>query len=152
MFLHLPHKYEIMTDNEFRKAVKDGIPDDLPTVKPFDTEVNHAPGRKNILSLEEKKLAIRNALRYFPKKHHAVLAPEFADELVKFGRIYMYRFRPAYKIFARDIQAYPHRSKQAAAIMLMLSNNLDDAVAQHPHELIAMVGTARYSRTGPSTS
>ncbi len=140
MFLHLPHKYEIMTDNEFRKAVKEGIPDDLPTVKPFDTEVNHAPGRKDILSLEEKKLAIRNALRYFPKKHHAVLAPEFADELVKFGRIYMYRFRPAYKIFARDIQAYPHRSKQAAAIMLMLSNNLDDAVAQHPHELITYGG------------
>jgi len=129
-----------MTDNEFRKAVREGIPGELPPVKPFDTEVNHAPVRKDILSPEEKKLALQNALRYFPEKHHAVLAPEFAGELKDFGRIYMYRFRPDYKVFARDIQAFPHRSKQAAAIMLMLSNNLDDAVAQHPHELITYGG------------
>jgi len=129
-----------MTDNEFRKAVREGIPDELPPLKPFDPEVNHAPRRKDLLSLEEKKLAIRNALRYFPKKHHAVLAPEFAGELSEYGRMYMYRFRPDYKIFARDIQAFPHRSKQAAAIMLMLSNNLDDAIAQHPHELITYGG------------
>ena len=129
-----------MTDNEFRKAVREGIPDELPPVRPFDPDVNHAPRRKDILSVEEKKLAIRNALRYFPKKHHAVLAQEFADELRNFGRIYMYRFRPDYKIFARDIQAFPHRSRQAAALMLMLSNNLDDAVAQHPHELITYGG------------
>jgi urocanate hydratase len=129
-----------MTDNEFRKAVQEGIPDELPPLKPFDPEINHAPRRKDLLSLEEKKLAIRNALRYFPKKHHAVLAPEFARELSKYGRIYMYRFRPDYQIFARDIQAYPHCSKQAAAIMLMLSNNLDDTVAQHPHELITYGG------------
>jgi urocanate hydratase len=129
-----------MADNEFRKAVREGIPDELPPLKPFDTEVNHAPVRKDILSPEEKKLALRNALRYFPEKHHAVLAPEFAGELNNFGRIYMYRFRPDYKIFARDIQAFPHRSRQAAAIMLMLSNNLDDTVAQHPHELITYGG------------
>ncbi len=129
-----------MTDNEFRKAVREGIPDKLPPVRPFDPDVNHAPRRKDILSVEEKKLAIRNALRYFPKKHHAVLAQEFADELRNFGRIYMYRFRPDYKIFARDIQAFPHRLRQAAALMLMLSNNLDDAVAQHPHELITYGG------------
>jgi len=129
-----------MTDNEFRKAVREGIPDELPPLKPFDPEVNHAPRRKDLLSLEEKKLAIRNALRYFPKMHHAVLAPEFAEELSDYGRIYMYRFRPDYKIFARDIQAFPHRSKQAAAIMLMLSNNLDDTVAQHPYELITYGG------------
>lgn len=140
MFLHLPHKYEVMTDNEFRKAVREGIPEELPPLKPFDPEVNHAPRRKDILSPEEKRLAIRNALRYFPRKHHAVLAPEFADELRDFGRIYMYRFRPDYKIFARDIQAYPHRSLQAAAIMLMLNNNLDETVAQHPHELITYGG------------
>jgi len=129
-----------MTDKKFKKAVREGIPDELPPFKPFDPDVNHAPRRKDILSLEEKKLAIRNALRYFPKKHHAVLAPEFADELKEFGRIYMYRFRPDYKIYARDIKAYPHRSRQAAAIMMMLSNNLDNAVAQHPHELITYGG------------
>ena len=87
-----------MTDNEFRKAVREGIPDELPPLKPFDPEVNHAPRRKDLLSLEEKKLAIRNALRYFPKKHHAVLAPEFAEELSDYGRIYMYRFRPDYEM------------------------------------------------------
>ena len=129
-----------MTDNEFRTAVREGIPDELPPLRPFDPEVNHAPRRKDILSPDEKKLAIRNALRYFPKKHHAVLASEFADELKNYGRIYMYRFRPDYKIYARDIRAFPHRSVQAAAMMLMLSNNLDDAVAQHPHELITYGG------------
>ncbi|KPL09920.1 MAG: urocanate hydratase [Bacteroides sp. SM23_62] len=129
-----------MTDSKFRKAVMEGIPDELPPAKPFDPDVNHAPRRKDILSVENKKLAIRNALRYFPKKHHAVLAREFADELRNYGRIYMYRFRPDYRIFARDIQAFPHRSRQAAAVMLMLSNNLDEAVAQHPHELITYGG------------
>ena len=129
-----------MTENEFRKAVMEGIPEELPAEKSYDPEKNHAPRRRDILSEDEKKLALRNALRYFPEKHHGILAGEFADELSRYGRIYMYRFRPDYKIFARDIRAYPHRSEQAAAIMLMLSNNLDDAVAQHPHELITYGG------------
>jgi len=129
-----------MDIHTFQNAVLQGIPDILPGPKPFDPAVNHAPKRKDILSTEEKKLALSNALRYFPQKHHAVLAPEFADELKRFGRIYMYRFRPDYRIFARDIESFPHKSKQAAAIMLMLSNNLDDAVAQHPHELITYGG------------
>ncbi len=129
-----------MTDKEFRKLVAEGIPEHIPSVKPYDPRVNHAPRRKDILSTEEKKLALRNALRYFPARHHDALAPEFAKELVTYGRIYMYRYRPDYKMFARDIEAYPHRSKQAAAIMLMLSNNLDEAVAQHPHELITYGG------------
>lgn len=117
-----------------------GIPDTLPAPKAWDPTVNHAPKRKQILTLEEKKLAIRNALRYFPEKHHAVLAEEFARELNEYGRIYMYRFRPDYKIYARSIHDFPHRSIQAASIMLMLSNNLDNAVAQHPHELITYGG------------
>lgn len=125
---------------DFQQAVLQGIPEDLPAPKPYDPTVNHAPVRKDILKPEEKKLALKNALRYFPEKHHAALATEFAAELKKFGRIYMYRFRPDYKIHARDLAAFPHRSKQAAAIMLMLSNNLDDAVAQHPHELITYGG------------
>jgi urocanate hydratase len=129
-----------MTREEFQKAVLQGIPEELPALKPYDSSVNHAPVRKQILNKEEKKLAIRNALRYFDKKHHAMLAPEFARELKDYGRIYMYRFRPDYKIFARSINDYPYRSKQAAAIMLMLSNNLDEAVAQHPHELITYGG------------
>ncbi len=129
-----------MTQNDFQRAILQGIPDILPAPKPFDTEANHAPKRKDILSPAEKKLALKNALRYFAAKHHAVLAPEFAEELKTYGRIYMYRFRPDYRIFARDLEAFPHRSKQAAAIMLMLSNNLDDAVAQHPHELITYGG------------
>jgi len=129
-----------MTDKEFRKLVAEGIPGSIPALKPFDPVVNHAPRRKDILSHEEKKLALRNALRYFPADHHKVLAPEFAKELAEYGRIYMYRYRPDYKIHARSIDAYPHRSKQAAAIMMMLSNNLDDAVAQHPHELITYGG------------
>ncbi|MBK9291343.1 MAG: urocanate hydratase [Bacteroidetes bacterium] len=128
------------TLHAFKQAILQGIPDELPNPKPYDPGINHAPIRKDILSREEKRLALKNALRYFPKKHHAVLAEEFAEELRTYGRIYMYRYRPDYKIHARSIDAFPHRSKQAAAIMLMLSNNLDDAVAQHPHELITYGG------------
>ncbi|HQH19743.1 MAG TPA: urocanate hydratase [Bacteroidales bacterium] len=129
-----------MSLTDFQKAIIQGIPDNLPVPKPYDEKINHAPKRKDILTNEEKKLAIRNALRYFDKKHHAVLAKEFAQELKDYGRIYMYRFRPDYKIYARSINEFPHKSKQAAAIMLMLSNNLDYAVAQHPHELITYGG------------
>jgi urocanate hydratase len=125
---------------DFKQQISQGIPNELPPVKPYETAVNHAPKRKDILSKEEKKLAIRNALRYFDAKHHAMLAKEFAQELRDYGRIYMYRFRPDYKIYARHINEYPHKSKQAAAIMLMLQNNLDDAVAQHPRELITYGG------------
>ncbi len=124
----------------FQTAILKGIPDILPAPKTYDPTINHAPKRKEILNATEKKLAIRNALRYFDPKHHAVLANEFANELKTYGRIYMYRFRPDYKIYARPIEAYPAKSKQAAAIMLMLQNNLDDAVAQHPHELITYGG------------
>ena len=126
--------------NDFQKEILAGIPDELPCVKEYDLTVNHAPKRKDILTKEEKKLALRNALRYFPAKHHATLAPEFAEELEKYGRIYMYRFRPSYKIYARPIEEYPAKSRQAAAIMLMIQNNLDHAVAQHPHELITYGG------------
>src|SRR5246127_1252650 len=129
-----------MTTAEFKKTVLAGIPNELPALKEFDKTLNHAPKRKDILNEAEKKLALRNALRYFDKKHHAVLAKEFAEELKTYGRIYMYRFRPDYKIYARPINDYPHQSKQAAAIMHMLSNNLDYAVAQHPHELITYGG------------
>ncbi|MDD2962847.1 MAG: urocanate hydratase [Bacteroidales bacterium] len=129
-----------MEITSFQKAILQGIPDVLPEPKPYDRSVNHAPKRKEILTPAEKKLALRNALRYFDPRHHAVLAPEFARELSDYGRIYMYRFRPDYKIFARSVNDYPHQSSQAAAIMLMLSNNLDDAVAQHPHELITYGG------------
>lgn len=129
-----------MTSEEFKKTVSQGIPSELPGVKAYETNINHAPKRKDILSADEKKLAIRNALRYFDSKHHSVLAKEFAEELKTYGRIYMYRFRPDYKIYARPINDYPHQSKQAAAIMHMLSNNLDYAVAQHPHELITYGG------------
>ncbi len=125
---------------EFQKLVLQGIPFELPAIKAFDRSLNHAPKRKDILNDAEKKLALRNALRYFDKKHHAVLAKEFAEELKTYGRIYMYRFRPDYKIYARPINDFPHQSKQAAAIMHMLSNNLDYAVAQHPHELITYGG------------
>ena len=127
-----------MTD--FQKSIIEGIPDVLPAPKPFDPTVNHAPHRKQILTAEEKKLALRNALRYFPPKHHAELIPEFKEELETYGRIYMYRLRPDYKIYARSIDDFPYRSRQAAAIMLMISNNLDMAVAQHPHELIVYGG------------
>lgn len=129
-----------MTTDQFRKLILQGIPEKLPPPKAFDASLNHAPKRKDILSTEEKKLAVANALRYFPKKFHPVLAKEFAEELKTYGRIYMYRFRPDYKIYARPIKEYPCRSKQAAAIMHMLSNNLDYAVAQHPHELITYGG------------
>ncbi|MFW5662801.1 MAG: urocanate hydratase, partial [Bacteroidota bacterium] len=115
----------------FREDIKRGIPDELPPAKKRDENVSHAPKRKDILNEEEKRLALKNALRYFDKKHHEELAPEFARELKDYGRIYMYRLMPDYKISARRIDDFPHNSKQAAAIMLMLSNNLDYAVAQH---------------------
>lgn len=121
-------------------AIRAGIPDVLPEPREYDKEVNHAPKRKEILTEDEKKLALRNALRYFPKKFHKTLAPEFAAELRDYGRIYMYRFRPTYDMYARSIDEYPHKSEQAAAIMLMIQNNLNPAVAQHPHELIVYGG------------
>lgn len=126
--------------NKFQEEILAGIPAELPEVKPYDTEVNHAPKRKDILSEEEKVLALKNALRYFPAKHHKVLAKEFAQELKEYGRIYMYRFRPDYEMFARPIDEYPAKSRQAAAIMAMIQNNLDPRVAQHPHELITYGG------------
>ncbi len=126
--------------NDFQTAIVAGIPDVLPEPKAYDPNINHAPKRKDILTPAEKKLALKNALRYFPAKHHATLLPEFRQELETYGRIYMYRFRPDYKIHARSIDEFPHKSRQAAAIMLMLSNNLDYAVAQHPHELITYGG------------
>ena len=129
-----------MTLNDFQAEIRAGIPDTLPQPKPYDTTINHAPKRKDILTPEQKELALRNALRYFEPKHHATLAPEFAEELERYGRIYMYRFRPEYEMYARPIDHYPANSKQAAAIMLMIQNNLDKAVAQHPHELITYGG------------
>ena len=127
--------------NKFQEDILAGIPDVLPAPKPYDTSINHAPKRKDILSHEEKVLALKNALRYFPAKHHTVLAPEFAEELERYGRIYMYRFRPDYEMYARPIDEYPAKSRQAAAIMAMIQNNLDPRVAQHPHELITYGGT-----------
>jgi urocanate hydratase len=124
----------------FKEQIQQGIPADLPPRKPYETEINHAPKRKEILSDDEKKLALRNALRYFDKQHHAVLAKEFLEELNTYGRIYMYRFRPDYDIKARPISDYPGNSEQAKGIMLMIQNNLDYAVAQHPHELITYGG------------
>ncbi|HCV16486.1 MAG TPA: urocanate hydratase, partial [Rikenellaceae bacterium] len=129
-----------MSLTEFQKQILRGIPSELPLPKRYDPNINHAPKRKDILNREEKMLALKNALRYFPVKFHEALAPEFAGELKLYGRIYMYRFRPDYEIKARIINDYPHKSVQAAAIMLMLSNNLDYAVAQHPHELITYGG------------
>ena len=129
-----------MNLNEFQSAIKQGIPATLPQLPPYDPKVNHAPVRKDILSGSDKKLAIRNALRYFDTQHHAVLAKEFAEELKSYGRIYMFRFRPEYDMFARPIDQYPAKCRQAAAIMLMIQNNLDPAVAQHPHELITYGG------------
>ncbi len=129
-----------MHSTEFQRQVLEGIPEILPPKAKQNKDINHAPKRKDILSLEEKKLAIKNALRYFPSKFHAELAEEFAEELKEYGRIYMYRFRPEYKIEARTINDFPHKSRQAAAIMMMLSNNLDYAIAQHPHELITYGG------------
>ena len=129
-----------MTKEEFIADIRGGIPEELPALQPYDTEINHAPKRKDILTPEQKKLALRNALRYCPKKLHAALAPEFAEELKEYGRIYMYRYRPTYEMYARPIDEYPARSRQAAAIMLMIQNNLDPRVAQHPHELIIYGG------------
>ena len=129
-----------MTTEEFRKAILEGIPEELPAPKPYDKAINHAPKRKDILTEKEKALALKNALRYFPEKHHSVLAKEFAAELKEYGRIYMYRFRPDYEMYARHIDEYPAKSRQAAAIMAMIQNNLDYRVAQHPHELITYGG------------
>ena len=129
-----------MTKPSFSGAIWEGIPAVLPGKKPYDPGVNHAPKRREVLSAEEKKLAVRNALRYFPPHFHRVLAPEFMEELELYGRIYMYRFRPDYEMKARPLSAYPARSPQAASVMLMIQNNLDPAVAQHPHELITYGG------------
>ena len=126
--------------NEFQKDIPGGIPDELPAPKEYDKCINHAPKRKDILTDREKALAIKNALRYFPKKHHEILVKEFAEELRKYGRIYMYRFRPDYEMYARPIDQYPAKCRQAAAIMAMIQNNLDYRVAQHPHELITYGG------------
>lgn len=124
----------------FKEHIQTGIPTELPPVKAYDKDINHAPKRKEILSADEKKLALRNALRYFDEQHHEILADEFAQELEQYGRIYMYRFRPDYKMYARPIDEYPGKSMQAKAIMHMIQNNLDYAVAQHPHELITYGG------------
>ena len=124
----------------FQEEILAGIPAELPEPKPYDKEINHAPKRKDILTEEQKVLALKNALRYFPEALHATLAPEFAAELKAYGRIYMYRYRPSYKIYARPIDEYPAKSRQAAAIMAMIQNNLDERVAQHPHELIIYGG------------
>jgi urocanate hydratase len=130
----------IDTTLNFAQAIETGIPFELPEPKAYDTEVNHAPKRKDILTKAEKKLALENALRYFRKEHHEVLAEEFIEELNTYGRIYMYRFRPDYEMYARPIEDYPAKSQQAKAIMLMIQNNLDPKVAQHPHELITYGG------------
>jgi len=129
-----------MNLKDFQAAIRAGIPARLPAPKPYDPEINHAPRRKEILTAEERVLALRNALRYFPEEQHEVLAREFAAELKRYGRIYMYRLRPDYPMHARPIGDYPARSRQAAAIMMMIQNNLDPAVAQHPHELITYGG------------
>ena len=129
-----------MKKEMFKQQISEGIPAVLPPTKAYDPGVNHAPPRKNNLTTVEKRLALRNALRYFDPSMHQELAPEFKDELENYGRIYMYRLRPDYEISARSINDFPHQSTQAAAIMLMLSNNLDNAVAQHPHELITYGG------------
>lgn len=125
---------------DFKKLILQGIPDEIPEMPEFDPTVNRAPKRKDILTPAEKRLAVRNALRYFPAEHHEFLAKEFAEELEKYGHIYMYRYRPKYKITARSIEEFPHKSVQAAAMMLMISNNLDRAVAQHPYELVVYGG------------
>ena len=130
----------MMTLKAFKHELMEGIPNELPPAYEFNTNLNHAPKRKDSLNKEEKKLALKNALRYFPKKHHAVLAPEFAQELEDYGRIYMLRYKPTYKMHARNIEEYPGKSLQAKAVMLMIQNNLDHAVAQHPDELITYGG------------
>ena len=129
-----------MTIEQFQQEIRAGIPDVLPPMPAYDNDINHAPRRKDILTTEEKRLALRNALRYFPRHLHKQLIGEFAEELERYGRIYMYRYRPSYEMYARPIDDYPHHSRQAAAIMLMIQNNLDPRVAQHPHELIIYGG------------
>ena len=133
-------KCKEMIVSEFKRVILEGIPEELPSSNPRDDKINHAPRRKDILTIEEKRLAVKNALRYFPERFHQELAKEFAQELEKYGRIYMYRFMPCIDIKARHIDEFPYRSRQAAAIMLMICNNLDKAVAQHPHELITYGG------------
>jgi len=128
------------TMNAFQEEILAGIPAELPEAKAYDPTINHAPKRKDILTPEQKVLALKNALRYFPKRHHAALAKEFAEELRTYGRIYMYRFRPSYEMYARPVEEYPAKSRQAAGIMAMIQNNLDPRVAQHPHELIIYGG------------
>ncbi|MFQ3269652.1 MAG: urocanate hydratase, partial [Flavobacteriales bacterium] len=130
----------MMTLEAFRAELSEGIPSVLPAKQDYDTNLNHAPKRKEILSTEEKKLALKNALRYFPVAQHSILAPEFAEEMKNHGRIYMLRFKPKHEMYARDIADYPGKSLQAKAIMLMIQNNLDHAVAQHPDELITYGG------------
>jgi urocanate hydratase len=129
-----------MSHSTFKDAILRGIPSELPEPQPYDFNVNHAPVRKDLLTADEKRLALRNALRYFEPRHHEVLSAEFAEELKTYGRIYMYRFRPTYDMYARPLKSYPAKSQQAAAIMLMIQNNLNPAVAQHPHELITYGG------------
>ena len=124
----------------FKDQILEGIPNELPEAKAYDESLNHAPKRKDILDADEKKLALENALRYFDKKHHKTLLPEFREELEKYGRIYMYRFKPDYDFYARPIDEYPGKSVQAKGIMLMIQNNLDPEVAQHPEELITYGG------------
>ncbi len=136
----LNKKSDKMTLQAFQDEIRAGIPEQLPASKPYDKQISHAPRRKEILSEEEQILALKNALRYFPERHHAKLAKEFREELRRYGRIYMYRLRPDYEMKARPIDHYPARSRQAAAIMLMIQNNLDPKVAQHPHELITYGG------------
>lgn len=138
--LSLPQILQPMTIDEIKQDIINGIPKNIPAKKNFAKEINHAPKRKDILSIDEKKLALKNALRYFPKDQHAELAKDFADELKTFGRIYMYRYRPDYKMYARPIDEYPGKCEQAKSIMVMIQNNLDYAVAQHPHELITYGG------------
>jgi urocanate hydratase len=129
-----------LTKSDFATIIQQGIPSNLPDASEYDSTINHAPRRKDILNADEKKLALRNALRYFPKSMHPVLKAEFEEELETYGRIYMYRFRPKHLMYARPIEWYPAKCQQAAAIMLMIQNNLDPRVAQHPHELITYGG------------
>lgn len=134
------HNLTTMNTTEFKSAIQEGIPARLPEPQTYNPAINHAPKRKDILNKSEKRLVLQNALRYFSPEHHALLAPEFLEELRQFGRIYMYRLRPEYEMKARPLEDYPHQSKQAASIMMMIQNNLDYAVAQHPHELITYGG------------
>ena len=131
---------ETLNKIDFKSAIRQGIPSILPPKKVYPVDANPAPKRKDILSVVEKKLAVRNALRYFPIEWHEELSQDFAEELLTYGRIYMFRFKPDYRIYARPIDAYPAECQEAAAIMLMIQNNLDNAVAQHPEELITYGG------------